>query len=485
MAAAAIVLRIPPGEDALEHFFKAGLTDGLPVVPPTRRRVAMMLRGTALGASDIVGKCPPSYAEVTVEKLAIAAVMAGCTPEMFRIVVAATKAVLEPEFGLHGVHATTMGATPVVVVNGPCRHQAGVNFQHGACGSGTRSHCIGRAIKLLLQNVGRARLAGTESTTIGTPMKFGLCLGEWEERATFWEPLSVEKGKLRRDEDAVTVLACAGGPTQLVDVDSSPQELVQRLSKIMAAAYAPQMPFVNQALLIISPEHYDKLSKGGIDSKRKLSEALFRETSWHMFPYIPWVVAQALKMKRPGLPSFVGSGLGLLVRLLARVLRIFARPFLAISKFSSPGSFNIVVAGAPAGKFSVFMPGFGVGKPGMPMANMSVPVTMAVEPRPASLDLPQPQDSKDAQDILDPSSELASTFLTLAKRTGSFSGPVGMLDISKARGRELLDALEKKLRSQGVETNRYTKPTFSRPCPDGLRKTIVAECKSVILGLAD
>ncbi|CAE8650592.1 unnamed protein product, partial [Polarella glacialis] len=99
---------------------------------------------------------------------------------MFRIVIAATRAMLHPDFGIHGVNATTMGATPVVVVNGPCRIAAGVNFKHAPCGSGSRSTSIGRALKLLLQNVGRAKLGGTESTTIGSPMKFGMCFGEWE-----------------------------------------------------------------------------------------------------------------------------------------------------------------------------------------------------------------------------------------------------------------------------------------------------------------
>merc|ERR1740121_2874203 len=110
---------------------------------------------------------------------------------MFRIVVAAAKAMLLTEFGLHGVHATTMGATPVVVVNGPCRHAAAINFRHGVCGSGSRSTSICRALKLLVQNVGRSKLAGTESTTIGNPMKFGLCFAEWEERCGAWEPLAV------------------------------------------------------------------------------------------------------------------------------------------------------------------------------------------------------------------------------------------------------------------------------------------------------
>ena len=100
-----------------------------------------------------------------------------------------------------------MGGTPVVLVNGPCRHTAEINFKLGVCGSGHRSHTVGRALRLLLQNVGRARLGGTESTTIGNPMKFGLCFGEWEERGSMWEPLSVQHG-FDRDADAVTV---AGG----------------------------------------------------------------------------------------------------------------------------------------------------------------------------------------------------------------------------------------------------------------------------------
>mmetsp|Transcript_56059 Transcript_56059/g.87252 ORF Transcript_56059/g.87252 Transcript_56059/m.87252 type:complete len:486 (+) Transcript_56059:104-1561(+) len=484
--ATASVLDLKDGEDVDEYFFKAGYTDGYPVVIPTRSRVTRMLRGTDFEPTRVLGKCPPSYADVTTEKLAIAAVMAGCTPEMFRIVLAATQAMLKPEFNLHGVHATTMGATPVVLVNGPCRHQAGVNFQHGACSSGNRSHCICRALKLLMQNVGRAKLAGTESTTLGTPMKFGLCFAEWEERASMWEPLAVENGGAKRDEDAVTVLACAGGPTQLVDFNASPSQLIQRLAKLMAGAYSPHFPFINNVFLIISPEHYDTFMKAGLDSKAKLAKILWRETCKHMLPHLPWTITQALALKMPNGPKILFRIAGLIVFLIAGLMRLVGIPFLKIPKFTSPESFQIAVAGAPAGKFSCFMPGFGIGTRGMASAFMNQPVTARVEPRPASLDVPSPGPStREDKTVLNPTSELSATLLSLAKRSGRVEGPVALMDISKARGSELLDVIEKKLHAQGVETRRYMKPTFSRPCPDELCQKIASECKSAVLGLAD
>ncbi|CAJ1445924.1 unnamed protein product, partial [Effrenium voratum] len=470
------VLTLKPSEDALEYFNEAGLTDGLPVALPTRKRVNAMLRGSALERLHVIGNCPPSYAEVTVEKVAIAAVMAGCVPEMFRLVLAATKAMLRPEFGLHGVHATTMGATPVVVVNGPCRLAAGVNCQLGVCGSGHRSHCIGRALKLLLQNVGRARLGGTESTTLGTPMKFGLCFGEWEERSK-WQPLALE------EKDAVTVLACAGGPTQLVDFSSTPKELLQRLSALLAMAYAPQMPLVNQVLLIISPEHHDSLVKGGFDSKKKLAQALWRQTCRAFLPHVGAAVVQVLQVR--GVPVWLAKSAGLLVTMCARVMALLGKPFLALPKFSGPESFNIVVAGGGAGKFSAFCPGFGVGKKGMATAEMSLPCTEPVEPRPDALDRGAELAGEEGQELLDPRGAAAAEKLQLAARSGEIQGPVALVDISKARGSELLAVFEQILRQEGVETRRYVKPTFSRPCPSDLRKRISAECRSAILGLAD
>lgn len=307
---------------------------------------------------------------------------------------------------------------------------------------------------------------------------------EGEERASFWEPLATQGGAAHREEDAVTVLACAGGPSQLVDAASTPQELIQRLGGLLAVAYAPQIPLVNQALVIISPEHYDNLLKGGFDSKWKLAHALWRETAAHMAPYVGSMLAGFLQQKRPGFPSWIYRAIGRMVGLYARARALLGRPLMWLPKFSSPESLKIVVAGGPAGKFSAFCPGFGVGSEGMPTANMSRPVTELVEPRPATLDL-TPAAVAQGEQLLDPAAAATAASLTLAPRAGGLKGPVALLDISKARGSELMDVFEAKLRSRGVVARRYRKPTFSRPCPDGLAKQIASECRAAILGLAD
>lgn len=479
-------LKLKSGEDADEHFFNAGFTDGLPVVIPTVERVAKMLRGTALPCSQILGQCPPSYFDVSVEKLAIAAVMAGCTPEMFRIVVAAARAMLKTEFGLHGVHATTMGATPIVVVNGPCRHSAKVNFQHAVCGSGNRSTSIGRALKLVLQNVGRAKLAGTESTTIGTPMKFGMCFGEWEERSAMWDPLAVTMGGAKRDEDAVTVYAATSGPVQLVDFDSTPEQLLDRLSRTMASAYSVHMPFVNYVLLVLCPEHYDTLQKAGIDSKDALSKAIWQRTARLMVEHLPSVVRTLGRLKLPRIPGFIFASLGTVVAFILKFAMALGLPFTKLPKFNTPNSIKVVVAGAEAGKFSSFLPSFGVGTSSMPSAFMSHPITLPVEPRPPKLDEPETAGAKgaNASAVLDPVATLQSN-TSLVKRTGTLLGPVALMDISKARGSELLDVYEEKLKASGIETKRFMKPTFCRPCPESLLQEIASSCKSAIIALAD
>lgn len=123
--------------------------------------------------------------------------MAGCLPKHFTTVLAAVECLLDPKFNAHGVHATTMGATPCIIINGPMRRAIDANMQHGALGSGSRANaCVGRAIKLVLQNVGGAVLGGTESTTLGTPMKYTMCFAEWEERATLWTPYHVDRSVL-------------------------------------------------------------------------------------------------------------------------------------------------------------------------------------------------------------------------------------------------------------------------------------------------
>jgi len=181
-------------DDEFEFMYEQGFTDGLPVVPPTPERVVRMLSGTRRDPQDLVAVLPPNMGEATVEKVAINAVMAGCKPEYLPVVIAALEAMATDEFNVHGVMATTMGAAPVLVVNGPIRERIGMNMKMGALGQGNRANAsIGRAVRLAVRNIGGARPGGTERSTMGNPMKFTMCFAEWEERSD-WVPLHVERG---------------------------------------------------------------------------------------------------------------------------------------------------------------------------------------------------------------------------------------------------------------------------------------------------
>ena len=132
--------------------------------------------------TDVVAIVPPDLVEITVEKVAINAVMAGCRPDYLPVVIAAVEAVCTDEFNIHGVTATTMGAAPVMVVNGPIRHRIGMNMKLGALGAGSRANAtIGRAVRLVIRNVGGARPGGVDRSTLSSPLKFTMCFAEWEE----------------------------------------------------------------------------------------------------------------------------------------------------------------------------------------------------------------------------------------------------------------------------------------------------------------
>ena len=140
--------------EANELFQRNGWTDGLPIVPPTEDLVRRFLAAAALGPGDLVGVEPVRRRRITAEKAAIAAVMAGCTPECMPVVAALVRAVCEPEYGLHGCTASTGGSAPFVVVNGPIRREIGMNATHNALANGSRANAaIGRTLRLLIINV--------------------------------------------------------------------------------------------------------------------------------------------------------------------------------------------------------------------------------------------------------------------------------------------------------------------------------------------
>ena len=181
-------------EDEFEAMCDRGWSDGLPLVPPTEARVARMLAGTTRAPDEVVAIVPPDLVECTVEKVAVNAVMAGCLPEYLPVVLAAVEAACTDEFNMHGLLATTCFSGPIVVVNGPIRQRIGMNSGVNALGQGNRANAtIGRALQLVVRNVGGGRPGGVDRATLGYPGKLGFCFAEDEEGSPF-NPLSVDRG---------------------------------------------------------------------------------------------------------------------------------------------------------------------------------------------------------------------------------------------------------------------------------------------------
>lgn len=181
-------------DDPVEACFERGWTDGLLVVPPTDERILRMLKGTTRSLGAIIGLVPLNLSECTVEKVAINAVMAGCKPEYLPVVLATLEAVPEPLFTMRGLLCTTCSAGPIIVVNGPIARAIGINWGINVLGQGNRANAtIGRALQLIIRNVGGRRPGEIDRATFGTPGKYTFCFAEDDTDPT-WQPLSVARG---------------------------------------------------------------------------------------------------------------------------------------------------------------------------------------------------------------------------------------------------------------------------------------------------
>jgi hypothetical protein len=259
-------------EDEFEAMFERGWSDGLPMVPPTEERVLRMLSGTARDPGDVLGLAPPTLVPLTVEKVAINAVMAGCKPEYLPVVLAAVEAALDPAFSMHGVLATTMFVGPVLVVNGPIRRQIGMNWRGNALGQGNRANAtIGRALQLIVRNVGGGKPQEVDRATLGNPGKYTYCFAEDEEDSS-WDPLAVERG-IPRGRSAVTVFA-GFGLQGIVDQKSrEPESLARSMAESLKAIHNVKLAPACDALMVVSPEHHRTFRNAGW-SKQKLTERL-------------------------------------------------------------------------------------------------------------------------------------------------------------------------------------------------------------------
>ncbi|HYC45281.1 MAG TPA: hypothetical protein VED01_07305 [Burkholderiales bacterium] len=248
-------------------------SDGLPIVPPTPERVERMLAHTKRARYDVVTHVAPAYGAATVERIAVNAVMAGCDPGYLRVLIAATEAIADPAFNLQGIQATTNPVAVWLVVNGPAATSLNVNAAFNCIGQGAWANAtLGRAMRLILQNIGGALPGEMDRATQGQPGKFSFCCAENED-ASPWEPLHVERG-FRRDESTVTVVG-AEGTLNMNTHSKDAMELVRVMAETLIHPPSNEYVHGGEPWLIIGPEHAEVFKRGGLtkdDVKRHLWE---------------------------------------------------------------------------------------------------------------------------------------------------------------------------------------------------------------------
>jgi hypothetical protein len=211
-----------------------GWGDGVPVLPPTDDRVLELLAATPYAPDRVLGALPPQYGVATVELVAVNAAMAGCTPAAFPLAIAALEAMLVPEWNAFGLTTTTSSVFAMLLVNGPGRDAAEIDYRAGCMGgaAGRGSMTVGRTVSLSLRNIGGQRAGETSRTVFGQPARFGLCFGEWEERSP-WPSLAVRRG-FGPDDDVVTVHG-GKGTFPLADIhNDDPRDLLFLIAKSIA-----------------------------------------------------------------------------------------------------------------------------------------------------------------------------------------------------------------------------------------------------------
>jgi hypothetical protein len=338
MAKTGAAARAEPVEvgDDLEAFnrlmLERGWGDGLPLIPPTRERVEYMLQQTQLKPDDIVAAVAPAFGVATVERIAINAVMAGCYPEYLPVMIAATAAIASPDFNLRGIQATTNPGAVWLIINGPIAKKLGVNSGGNCLGPGAWANAtLGRAMRLIQQNIGGALAGEMDRATHGQPGKYTFCCAENED-GNPWEPLHVERG-LARDSSAVTVVGALGTWNMNIHAKDS-GDLLRVIADTMTFPASSDFVYAGEPWLILSPEHAHILHRDGL-AKAEVKRRLWEQAR---------LAAHRLSAKDFGrTQSGRRADLGEITR----------DTLLTIA--SQPGNIGILVAGGP-GTHSVYVP---------------------------------------------------------------------------------------------------------------------------------
>jgi hypothetical protein len=257
-------VEVPDELDAfLDEMEYRGWGDGLPLVPPTEARVLAFVRASGLPAGQVMATLPPTWAAASVEKVAVNAVMAGCRPEHMPVVLAAVRAAAQEAFNLYAVQTTTHPCALLVIVSGPAAGEIGMNAGYGAFGPGNRANAtIGRAVRLVLMNLGGARPGLLDRATQGTPAKYTYCVAE-NEADSPWEPLRVSLGF--QVADSVVTVVAGEGPHNVNDHGSTTADsLLQQLAGTLAIPGSNNVYMKGDSYLFLGPEHARQLAAEGL-----------------------------------------------------------------------------------------------------------------------------------------------------------------------------------------------------------------------------
>ena len=322
--------------DDVNALFRAqGWTDGLPVVAPTQKRVQRMLEATTRHPDEIVARLPPGFGAATVQRIAINAVMAGCDPACMPVLIAAVEAVTPPEFNVQTIQTTTNPATVWLIVNGPIAQDLGMNGNLNCLGQTNWANAtLGRALHLILLNIGRAVPGELDRATHGQPGKYTFCCAE-NETETPWEPLHVEKG-YRADQSTVTVVGAEG----TLNMNTHTKNADEILNVI--AATLPRPPsndYLNggNPWIVLSPEHAHILHAAGL-TKAQVKSRLWEQSKMSVRLLPPIDFARIQSVRGPELGTFTQDTL------------------LPIA--TTPDNIGILVAGGP-GTHSTYVPSLG------------------------------------------------------------------------------------------------------------------------------
>jgi hypothetical protein len=310
-------------------------SDGLPIVPPSVARVERMLEHTTRRRDDVIARIAPGYGAATVERVAINAVMAGCDPSYLPVLIAATQAIADPSFNLQGIQATTNPVAVWLIVNGPIRKKLNVNEAFNCIGQGRWANAtLGRAMRLILQNIGGALPGEMDRATQGQPGKYSFCCAENEE-ASPWEPLHVERG-FERDRSTVTVVG-AEGTMNMNTHSKDATELVRVIAETLVHPPSNEYVHGGEPWLILGPEHADVFNRGGL-SKSDVKRQLWEQSKMA----VKSLAAKEIERARASRNRELGE----------------LTPDVLLPISAAPEEIMLIVAGGP-GTHSVYVPCFG------------------------------------------------------------------------------------------------------------------------------